>query len=144
MIVLRLACMITSHNNNYEHRIEETPFLCLHQMNITAIITYFSHNVTNNAFSLIVTGSSGHISFPNLKPGLYVLKVHAYNKNVDAVTVKRGFVITSDPNYCSLVLVNRGVRVGDDGSSAKIEVQLHGPATLLLCVLDGGDAFPCK
>ena len=59
-------------------------------------------------------------------------------------TVKRGFEINSDPNYCSLVLVNRGVIVGGDGSSAEVEIQLYGPATQLSCVLDGGVAFTCK
>ena len=59
-------------------------------------------------------------------------------------TVKRGFEINSDPTYCSLVLVNRGVIVSGDGSSAEVEVQLYGPATQLSCVLDGGAAFTCK
>ena len=90
------------------------------------------------------TGSSGHILFPNLKPGRYVLKVQAFNRKTDVHTVKRGFEINSDPNYCSLVLVNRGVTVSEDGSSAKIDVQLYGPATQLSCVLNGGDTFACK
>ena len=59
-------------------------------------------------------------------------------------TVKRRFEINSDPNYCSLVLVNRGVIVSEDGSSAEVDVQLYGPATQLSCVLDGGEAFTCK
>ena len=59
-------------------------------------------------------------------------------------TVKRGFEINTDPTYCSLVLVNRGVIVSEDGSSAEVEVQLHGAATQLSCVLDGGAAFTCK
>jgi hypothetical protein len=87
--------------------------------------------------------SSGRISFPNLKPGLYVLKVQAFNRKTDVTTVKRGFEINSDPNYCSLVLVNRGVTVSGDGSSANVEVQLYGPATQLSCVLDEGMAFTC-
>ena len=44
-------------------------------------------------------------------------------------TVKRGFEINSDPNYCSIVLVNRGVIVNEDGNSAEIDIQLYGPAT---------------
>ena len=56
--------------------------------------------------------------------------------------VKRGFVITSDPNYCSLVLVNRGVTV--TGNSAVITTQLYGPATQLSCSLDRGTSFTCK
>ena len=56
-------------------------------------------------------------------------------------TVKRVFVVTSDPSYCSLVLVNRGVTVSEDGSSAVVEFQLYGPATELLCSLDGGNQY---
>ena len=59
-------------------------------------------------------------------------------------TVKRGFEINSNPNYCSLVLVNRGVVVSEDASSAEIEVQLYGPATQLSCVLDGGEPVTCE
>ena len=58
--------------------------------------------------------------FPNLKPGLYVLNIQAFNRKTDVHTVKRGFEINSDPNYCSLVLVNRGVTVSEDGSSAEM------------------------
>ena len=38
-------------------------------------------------------------------------------------------MINSDPNYCSLVLVNRGVTVSEDGSSVEVDVQLYGPVT---------------
>ena len=53
-------------------------------------------------------------------------------------------MINFDPNYCSLVLVNRGVTVSEDGSSVEVDVQLYGPTTQLSCVLDGGEAFNCK
>ena len=53
-------------------------------------------------------------------------------------------MINSDPNYCSVVLVNRGVTVSEDSSSAEVEVQLYGPATQLSCILDGEEAFSCK
>ena len=82
--------------------------------------------------------------FPILRQGPYVLKVHAYNRKTDVATVKRGFVVTSDPNYCSLVLVNRGVVVSEDGTSAVVEVAVYGPATQLSCVLDGKIPFTCK
>ena len=85
---------------------------------------------------------SGTVSFTDLKPGLYVLKVHAYSRNALVPIVKRGFVIASDPNYCSLVLVNRGVTV--TGNSALITTQLYGPATQLSCTRDGGEPFNCK
>ena len=94
--------------------------------------------------SSLPTGPSGHITFPKLRPGLYVLKIHAYNSRTDVATVKRGFVVNSDPTYCSLVLVNRGVILSEDGTSAVVEVKVYGPATQLSCVLDGGVAFICK
>ena len=59
-------------------------------------------------------------------------------------TVKRGFEINSDPNYCSLVLVNRGVTVSEDGNSTEVDVQLYGPASQLSCVLNEGNTFTCK
>ena len=89
------------------------------------------------------TGPSGHITFPNLRPGLCVLKIRAYNRT-NVATVKRGFVVNSDPNYCSLVLVNRGVTLSKDSTSALVEVNVYGPATQLSCVLNGGMAYTCK
>ena len=59
-------------------------------------------------------------------------------------TVKRVFVVTSDLSYCSLVLVNRGVTVNEDQSSAVVQFQLYGQATELLCSLDGGNQYVCK
>ena len=94
--------------------------------------------------SLHSTGSSGHTLYPLLRLGLYVLKVHAYNSKTDVATVKRGFVVDSDPTYCSLVLVNRGVTLREDGTSAEVEFKVYGSATQLSCVLDGGVAFTCK
>ena len=70
--------------------------------------------------------------------------MHAFNRKTDVASVKREFVVTSDPTYCSLVLVNRGVTLSEGGTSADVEFQLYGPATQLLCSLDGGDTFTCK
>ena len=53
--------------------------------------------------------------------------------------------MNSDPNYCSLVLVNRGVTISEDGTSAVVQVRVYGPATDLSCQLDGGLLpFTCK
>ena len=52
--------------------------------------------------------------------------------------------MNSDPNYCSLVLVNRGVIISEDGTSAVVQVRVYGPATDLSCELDGGLPFTCK
>jgi len=73
-----------------------------------------------------------------------VLKIHAYNRRGDVSTEKRGFVVTSDPNYCSLVLVNRGLVLSEGGNVATVEVKVQGPATQLRCVLDDGEEFQCK
>ena len=84
------------------------------------------------------------MSFPILKPGPHVLKVNAYNRKTDVITVKRGFVVNSDPNFCSLVLVNRGVIISEGGTTAVVKVRVYGPATHLSCVLDGEKSFICK
>ena len=82
--------------------------------------------------------------FSILRPGPHVLKVQAYNRKTDVAFVKRGFVVNSDPNFCSLVLVNRGVTISEDGTRAVVQVRLYGPATYLSCVLDGEFHFICK
>ena len=89
-------------------------------------------------------GFSGNVTFSGLRPGLYVLKIHAYNRRDDVRTVKRGFVVTSDPDYCSLVLVNEGVRVSESGREAVVEVKGHGLAEGFSCVLDSGEQFSCE
>ena len=90
------------------------------------------------------TGSTGNVVFSNLPSGLYVLKIHAYNRLGDVGTVKRGFVVTSDPLYCSLVLINRGVIVSESGREATVEVRGYGPAEGYQCILDSGQEFDCK
>ena len=72
-----------------------------------------------------------------------MLKIHAYNRRADVSTAKRGFVVISDPDYCSLVLVNRGVVLSEDGSTATVEVKVQGPARQLSCMLDNGEPFQC-
>ena len=44
--------------------------------------------LVRNFVSHTLTGSSGRISFHNLKPGFYILKVHAYNRKLDVATLK--------------------------------------------------------
>ena len=92
----------------------------------------------------VITGTSGSVVFSQLNPGLYVLKIHAYNRKADMITVKRGFVVTSDPNFCSLVLVNRGVTMSASDARAEVEVNVLGPAQQLSCVRDEGVTYTCK
>ena len=44
--------------------------------------------LVRNFVSHTLIGSSGRISFHNLKPGFYILKVHAYNRKLDVATLK--------------------------------------------------------
>lgn len=84
------------------------------------------------------------MSFSGLQSGLYVLKIHAFNRREDVSTIKRGFVISPDPSYCSLVLINRGVVLSQNDSVAMVEVKVQGPALQLSCVLDRGEVFSCE
>lgn len=105
---------------------------------ITTPFFYIVHSVSFD------TGSSGRVVFPILRAGPHVLKIYAYNRKTDVKIVKRGFMVNSDPNYCSLVLINRGVTISEDGTSAVVQVRVFGPATQLSCVLDGEQPFICK
>ena len=90
------------------------------------------------------TGASGSVVFSDLQAGLYVLKIHAHNRKADLGVVKRGFVVTSDPTYCSLVLINRGVTISESGREVTVEVKGHGTATGYSCVLDTELEFSCE
>ena len=91
-----------------------------------------------------LAGSAGNVTFSSLSPGLYVLKIHAYNRLGDVGTVKRGFVVTSDPNYCRVVLINRGVISNENGTEVTVEFKGYGPAEQYQCVLDSGQEFDCE
>ena len=82
--------------------------------------------------------------FSGLQAGLYVLKIHAHNRKADVGVVKRGFVVTSDPTYCSLVLINRGVTISESGREVTVEVKGHGTAAGYSCVLDTELEFSCE
>jgi hypothetical protein len=88
--------------------------------------------------------ASGSVVFSGLQAGLYVLKIHAHNRKADLGVVKRGFVVTSDPTYCSLVLINRGVTISESGREVTVEVKGHGTATGYSCVLDTELEFSCS
>ena len=91
-----------------------------------------------------LTGASGSVLFSDLQAGLYVLKIHAHNRKADLGVVKRGFVVTSDPTYCSLVLINRGVTNSESGRDVTVEVKGHGTAAGYSCVLDTELEFSCE
>ena len=53
-------------------------------------------------------------------------------------------VVTSDLDYCSLVLVNEGVRVSENGRAAVVKIKGHRPAEGFSCLLDSGEKFSCE
>jgi len=85
--------------------------------------------------------SSGSVSFTNLAPGRYVLRVAATNSKEDRVIERRRFEISSDPSFCTTHLINGGVTVR--GNTATVEFAGTGPAEMFSCKLDTEPAFAC-
>ena len=53
-------------------------------------------------------------------------------------------MVTADPSYCSLVLINRGVSISESGKEATVEAKAYGPANTFSCVLDNEQEFNCE
>ena len=87
------------------------------------------------------SGSSGSVSFTDLAPGRYVLRVAATNSKEDRVIERRRFEISSDPSFCTTHLINGGVTVW--GNTATVEFAGTGPAEMFNCRLDTKPAFAC-
>ena len=87
------------------------------------------------------SGSSGSVSFTDLAPGRYVLRVAAANSKEDRVIERRRFEISSDPSFCTTHLINTGVTVR--GDTATVEFTGTGPAETFRCRLDAEPAFTC-
>ena len=88
------------------------------------------------------SGSSGNVSFTDLAPGKYVLRVAATNSREDRAIERRSFEISSDPSFCTTHLINGGVTVS--GDIATVEFAGTGPAETFRCKLDTEPAFACK
>ena len=88
------------------------------------------------------SGSSGNVSFTDLAPGKYVLRVAAINSREDRAIERRRFEISSDPSFCTTHLINGGVTVS--GDMATVEFAGTGPAETFRCKLDTEPAFKCK
>ena len=88
------------------------------------------------------SGSSGNVSFTDLAPGRYVLRVAATNSREDRTIERRRFEISSDPSFCTTHLINGGVTVS--GDMATVEFAGTGPAETFRCKLDTEPAFACK
>ena len=88
------------------------------------------------------SGSSGSVSFTDLAPGRYVLRVAATNSKEDRAIERRRFEISSDPSFCTTHLINGGVTVR--GDTATVEFAEMGPVEMFRCRLDTEPAFVCK
>ena len=88
------------------------------------------------------SGSSGSVSFTDLAPGRYVLRVAAANSKEDRAIERRRFEISSDPSFCTTHLINGGVTVR--GDTATVEFTGTGPTETFRCRLDTEPAFVCK
>ena len=87
------------------------------------------------------SGSSGSVSFTDLAPGRYVLRVAATNSKEDRAIERRRFEISSDPSFCTTNLISGGVVV--TGNTSTVEFAETGPAEIVSCKLDSDPAFAC-
>ena len=70
------------------------------------------------------------------------MRVVAVNTREDRAIVSRQFQVHSDPDYCTMHLVNDGVTVAND--NVTIEFAVVGPAEGVTCQLDGQPPFSCE
>ena len=96
----------------------------------------------NTVYSSRNAGSSGTATFTDVQPGRYELKVNAFNSREDRVTLRRRVEVSNDPSFCTVHLINDGVRVLND--KAIIEFAAVGLADTFSCQLDKQTSFPCK
>lgn len=88
-----------------------------------------------------VTGSSGMVSFSNLDPDTYTLRIIARNEKDDRAVLSRRFYI-GNGSQCAVHLINSGLSVY--GDNAKVEFAITGvPVTDVLCSVDSQE-FACK
>ena len=103
------------------------------------------HNKTVYLFVSPVTNrESGSMTFPDMKPGVYTLKVTASNSLTgEAFTVERFFEISDHPDFCGLHLINDGLTV----TGTSIHVEFAGVPTHIdtfRCKLDSKPGFDCE
>ena len=87
---------------------------------------------------------SGNMTFHDMKPGVYTLKVTALNSLTgEASLVDRFFEISDHPDFCGLHLINSGLTV----SGNSIHVVFAGVPTHIhtfRCKLDSKPGFDCE
>ena len=70
------------------------------------------------------------------------MRVAAVNTREDRAIVSRQFQVHSDPDYCTMHLINEGVTV--TGNNVTIEFAVVGPAEGVTCQLDNQPQFSCE
>ena len=90
----------------------------------------------------MTAGSSGQVVFDFLNSTLYTLRVVATNRHPDKEFIKGTFRLTSDPDQCTVHLINCGVTVF--GDMASVEFAGRGPATGYQCTFDMMEPYQCK
>ena len=92
----------------------------------------------------VTNGDSGSMTFPDMKPGVYTLKMTASNSLTEEASIVGCFFEISDhSDFCGLHLINSGLTV--TGNS--IHVDFAGVPTHIdafRCKLDNKPGFDCK
>ena len=92
----------------------------------------------------VTNRDSGNMTFHDMKPGVYTLKVTASDSLTgETSTVERFFEISDHPDFCGLHLINDGLTV----SGRSIHVQFSGVPTNIntfRCKLDNKPGFDCE
>ena len=92
----------------------------------------------------VTNSNSGSMTFPDMKPGVYTLKVTASSTLTGETSTVESFIeISDDPDFCGLHLINSGLTV--TGNS--IHVEFAGVPTHIdtfRCKLDNNPGFDCE
>ena len=92
----------------------------------------------------VTNRNSGSMTFPDMKPGVYTLKVTASNTLTGETLAVKSFIeISNDPDFCGLHLINSGLTV--TGNSIHVEfagVPKH--INTFRCKLDNKPGFDCE
>ena len=81
------------------------------------------------------SGTNGQVSYNDVSPGNYRLRIFAKNSNYDSVVVRRVVSVPDTAYGCAVNLINDGVTVSDGGVT--IQFAGVGGLTDFACFLDG-------
>ena len=87
-------------------------------------------------------GSSGYANFTVEASSVFKVKVSAYNTKLDMVKKPRLVPVFLDPLFCSVHMINDGIRIED--SNLIVEFLGRGPATEFKCTIDRKNSFSCE